>query len=561
MAENNVFQGEMDPELAALLGIDAQQSQALVETEAPNYDHLFKDEHSGEEAEGEDGEDGEEGQTEEPNLGSGGFPEMTKRLEDEPGKAFDDPNYYKTALSGEGDIAQRVHGILQKYLNAKDPKDKGVFRQQFIPAYWDFLINVARKTPGKLPDPKKYLLRFGVMHPNFLNADMRNFFSRVIDANTFNQPVYYLDEWFKAVGTGLIRNSSTDEVRVSKNADSVKFKQLLEKAQGKLDGAKVLLKTKDAERIAMEKELVSKAHYLTEHAPTPGLQEVNSCYTEAQKKTSSEIQELLKAMLKADRELEINLRDFTQADEDVKTLKQKVEEGGGEVEVDMQAVDTEYDTVKQMTKMTIGRQGNHFPILTSDFFHCMNDDVGIRENVISVLAWIESVDPEAFCRVYKNKMNRIVPYVVLIPSYGDSGMCWEPYDRFNRATSRGRIAVPMYPRSLQIAVLTAVGDLRWQVAKEKASFYWMEEGITGNYYQWFQKMKMKGDLKEAFIQDYITWLTKESEGTQRLDKELRGAFWRHIPFSQPIKEKLKTRNFTYQELYQRDVNRTMSDGY
>jgi hypothetical protein len=119
----------------------------------------------------------------------------------------------------------------------------------------------------------------------------------------------------------------------------------------------------------------------------------------------------------------------------------------------------------------------------------------------------------------------------------------------------------MYPRSLQIAVLTAVGDLRWQVAKEKASYYWMEEGITGNYYQWFTKMKMKGDLKEAFIQDYIMWMTKESEGTQKLDKELRGAFWRYMPFTQPVKEKLKTRSFVYQELYQRDVNRSMSDGY
>jgi len=67
--------------------------------------------------------------------------------------------------------------------------------------------------------------------------------------------------------------------------------------------------------------------------------------------------------------------------------------------------------------------------------------------------------------------------------------------------------------------------------------------------------------QEAFIQDYIMWMTKESEGTQKLDKELRGAFWRYMPFTQPVKEKLKTHSFVYQELYQRDVNRSMSDGY
>jgi hypothetical protein len=300
---------------------------------------------------------------------------------------------------------------------------------------------------------------------------------------------------------------------------------------------------------------------IADHFPVTGLPAISSCYTEAQKRIFNDVQNTLKDLMKADRDQDLYLKDYYQAEEDVKTLQARMEEEGAAVEVDVGAVDTEFNTVRQMTKMTIGRQGNHYPVLTSEYFHCTPNDVATRENVIAMLAWIESIDAEAFCRSYKNRLNRIVPYVVLIPSYGDSGMCWEPYDRHNRATSRGRIAVPMYPRSLQIAVLTAVGDLRWQVAKEKASYYWMEEGITGNYYQWFTKMKMKGDLKEAFIQDYIMWMTKESEGTQKLDKELRGAFWRYMPFTQPVKEKLKTRSFVYQELYQRDVNRSMSDGY
>jgi hypothetical protein len=89
----------------------------------------------------------------------------------------------------------------------------------------------------------------------------------------------------------------------------------------------------------------------------------------------------------------------------------------------------------------------------------------------------------------------------------------------------------------------------------------MEEGLTGNYYQWFQAQKLKGDVKIYFIQDYITWMTKESEGVQKLDKEVRGIFWRFMPFAQNLKDKLKDRNLIYQELYQRDKNRSMSDGY
>ena len=73
--------------------------------------------------------------------------------------------------------------------------------------------------------------------------------------------------------------------------------------------------------------------------------------------------------------------------------------------------------------------------------------------------------------------------------------------------------------------------------------------------------KLKGDVKEYFINDYILWMTKESEGVQRLEKDVRGVFWRHMPFSQEIKENLRTRSLVYQELYQRDLNRAMSDGY
>ena len=107
----------------------------------------------------------------------------------------------------------------------------------------------------------------------------------------------------------------------------------------------------------------------------------------------------------------------------------------------------------------------------------------------------------------------------------------------------------------------AVADLRWQVAKEKASYYWMEEGLTGQYYQYIENQKLKGDLKSYFISDYVLCLTKEVNGVQRMDKELRAIFWRFVPFNQQKKDELKKRSVVYQELYQRDINRSMSDGY
>jgi hypothetical protein len=340
------------------------------------------------------------------------------------------------------------------------------------------------------------------------------------------------------------------------------MKQLLEKAKGKYDGAKTKLRSKSQERTTLEETVTERLEIISEHYPFDDFDDIYTPYSDAQKRTLVDIQEVIKSLLKSDRELESMIKEFYTAQADVQTLQNKVEDDeDGETTVDFQAIDTEFDTIRQAAKMTIGRQGNHYPILTSEYFHNGPNDVGFRENIIAMLAKIESIDPEAFCRIYRNQMNRIVPFIIIVPTYGDTGICWEPFDKHNRATSRGRVIIPMYPKNLYIALLSAIADLRWQVAKEKASYYWMEEGLTGNYYQWFTAQKLKGEVKQFFIQDYILWMTKESDGVQKLDKEIRGTFWRFMPFSKEVKDKLSTRSYVYQELLQRDKNRAMSDGY
>jgi hypothetical protein len=488
------------------------------------------------------------------------FPLVTKRQETTPHGFFDDPSYYKKAMENEGEQAKKLHSLLQEYIAGKDSKERGEMRQRIIIVYWEFLLGVAKRAVGELSAPKKYLLRFGILHPGLLDADQKDLFARIVVDNDLDQPIYYLDEWFKAVGTGVVRPSATDEVKTARSDNAAKLRQLQDKALGRRDGVLGLMATKDHERLRDEGALKERISTIFTHEPLGDLMSVKAAYSDGQKKAIGEVQDLLKTLLREDRELDTLYKEYVQADGDVQYLEDKIEREGVGV-VDTQALDTEFDTVRQMAKLVAGRQGNQFPLLTREYFRGAPMELAVRENVITELAWIEAIDPEAYCRVYRNKMNRVVPFVILIPSYGDAGVCWDPFDRYNRASSRGRLVLPLYPKKLRTAVLSAVGDLRWQTAKERASYYWMEEGLTGNYYQWFNARKLKGDLKEAFIEDYITWITKESEGMPRLDKELRGIFWRYIPFAQEVKDKLKTRSTIYQELYQRDVNRSMSDGY
>lgn len=492
------------------------------------------------------------------------FP-IDKYFEDTPRDTFDDKDYYKKCLTGEGQVSQRLHSLLVKYLNCQDKKDKTVYRQQIITAYWEYLKSLSLKMAGSsVPDCKRMAMRYGVLLPSLFTPEQKDMFARAIDKNNTYEPILYMDEWIRSVALGHMKPSTTDETPVKAKgpqAEQQRIMQLQSKNNGKLQTSESLLNAKESERSNIENSVQRKIEDLFNHETVMGLEPHKMPYTDIQRKMFSDIINDFRTLQKVDKEISNHLQDFREAKEIEQSL---VDKAGGvveEVNVAKEEIIGEMGTIRQMAKMTCGRQGNQYPIFTREFFHCIDKGTGFRENVIRELKWIESIDPQCFCRIHKNIPHRIVPYTLLVPTYGDSGFCWEPFDRYNRLSSRGRICIPMYPRDLRTACLTAVGDLRWQVAKEKASFDWMTDGLTGYYYQYLEEHKMRGDIKQFFIQDYILWMTKESMGTQKLEKEVRAIFWRYLPFPQELKEELKKRSPVYSELYQRDVNRSMSDGY
>ncbi|OJF76605.1 MAG: hypothetical protein BKP49_06415 [Treponema sp. CETP13] len=481
-------------------------------------------------------------------------------------EVFYDTSYYKKALNGEGESAQRLHVLLSKYLPCKDVTDRTVYRQQLTTAYWEFIKNLAPKMCNKDTNSIKHMvLRYGIVLPSLSTPEQKEMFSKAIIENTSNEPVYYLDEWFHDICAGHISLSTTDEAPRSKKStstdDSARLTQLQAKNAGKLQNAENMFTMQESQRAMLEAELKSRIDILCDHPVIPAYDPHKAAYSESQKKLIPEIIEKLHTLAKNNKEIESTFREFQSAHEIHNSLSQKISNSANVPALSQSDLTTEFQTIRQMAKMTCGRRGNQFPIFTREFFHCIASETGFRENVISILTWIESIDPEAFCRVHKKSKNRIVPFVILLPTYGNLGFCWEPFDRYNRITSRGRIVIPMYPKNLKNAILMAVADLRWQVAKEKASYYWMEEGLTGQYYHYYSSRKLKGEIKNYFIQDYIIWMTKECNGIQKLDKEVRAVFWRNMPFADNIKNELRQRNIVYQELYQKDLNRAASDGY
>ena len=541
----SMFAGDIDPEVADLIGVPTKPASEDV----PDFSDLFDESDASDAAALEDA----------PDFSLRGFV-VPEALDEDPKPFFADKNYYKSVLTGEGEVSQRVHSVLGSFLNAKEPQDRSMYRSRLIPAYWELVSKMAPKVVGAGATPKTLTLRFAALLPTLLSAEQRTMLSRTIFDNKTDEPIHYVDEWVSLIARGRVNPSAVDETKASSQNINQKLNAQLEKTRGRYEAQLSLIRNQQTEIQDQETLLSQQLQEISHHEPREVYNGLWGPYSDSQKTALSEMGNVIRRLLTVNKELRRQFTELATIQDQLDDLRRKESESGGS-SVDSRVVVTEMNTVRQMAKMCIGRQGNHFPVLMKQYFRGGLHDLCTRENVIRQLAQVEYLDPGVFLRTFKMQTNRIVPNIIIVPCYGDSGICWEPFERYNRASSRGRLAIPMYPKDVAVAIIGALGDLRWQVAKEKAQHYWMEEGLTGWYYQWFSDTKQKGDVKDAFIQDYILWITRESEGTQKLAREVRDIFWRYLPFPQDVKDKLKNRGYVYNELYKKDQNRAMSDGY
>jgi len=540
----------LDPDVAELLGIEEAPPPPASAADDPDFQTLFSDE-----------KPVEKGAAEQVDTTKTRFSTIVS-IQEDPKPYFQDKEFYKKVLGNEGDQATRVHDLLGKYMKAEDPEEKSRMRNQLISAFWDLGERMSLRAGRELVMPKRLLLRFGILSPGFLTPELQDMVSRIIYENTTGEPVYYADEWLERITRGQVRPSTVDEVKAKGGKDSgQRILDAVEKKKGQRDTELSMLKAKILQLDEREAALKGQVDLLMRHERNEEYGGLKAPFTGGQKAALAQVMELLRQLSALDQQIAASYASLGSADKDLENLKEKSEGISVGGVVDQRAAAGEWQSLRQMAKMCVGRQGNHFPIFHSQFVRPQIKEIGTRENVIREMAGVESMDPGLFMRQYKTQSSRIVPNVILLACYGDAGVCWEPFEKFNRATSRGRVAIPMFSKNLPVAVITAMADLRWQVAKEKAAYYWMEEGITGKYYQWFSEHKLRGDVREYFIRDYALWITKESQGMQKLDKDVRGIFWRMMPFPQHIKDALRNRSFVYNELYKKDQNIAKSDGY
>ncbi len=412
-----------------------------------------------------------------------------------------------------------------------------------------------------IPMAKRLFLRYGLVDLRSLTPEDQKYILGLTNdpVNYDGETVFYLDEWLQGIADGKIRASSGDETK-SANSGPVrpssekqeKHKSLLEVERRRFedfkeDRANLLKEFTFSVDLLKEESVDENTGYLgvftTEQ--TKAIEDL-TFYQKEIRKLNKEILNSAKAMRKAQDALDEIRR------EEMEFLEEQENEKNTPSISNKEGLLQEISNIRQMTKMTVGRQGNPFPFLTSGFMPKETKEYLFKSMVKKKLNKWLALDPEVFNRTYKGEEMNIMPYTILVPGYGTTGACWEPLDKNNKQFGRGRIVLPIFTRVPDLSLLSAMGDIRWQAAKELASYYWMEEGLTGNYYEYYLNAKLKGDLRLLFITDYLLWMTKETQGTQKLEQDARYVFWRYVPLPEEDKINLSKKGYYYNQLWEKE---------
>jgi len=432
--------------------------------------------------------------------------------------------YFEKLLSGI------EPGLKEEFLFLKKQHEENFteFKDQFTEVFWKVYEAVAQQLEEDSTLEQKFFLRLGLVDPRYLSReDLEKVKECMISEE--NDTFYYVDEWLLAIKKKKINQST--------------FEDVIQDQPGQLPP-----KTYDYTWI--EKEYDRKLYERTiEEEKLRDLVKGIQGKGPYSKGVYVIFDEIIKSIGR-----------LKKLDNDVNTLfdtLQKAKEQSQKAQliskVDKSIGLTEPYVIRQMVKKVVGKIGIQYQALISNYLRDINK-IFSKKAALKLFDSFRLLDPTTLTRSMKGTELFMPPYVLLVPGYGENGFCWEPVEGLN-IYGRGRIVVPIFSRKGVEPFYQAFGEYRWKLEKELSFGRWMEEGLTGEYYQYLEENKIKGQPAEYFVKDYILWLTKEASGIQKIEKPVREIFWRYIPFDDSIKEKLSKVSYVYQQLWEKDLRR------
>ena len=166
----------------------------------------------------------------------------------------------------------------------------------------------------------------------------------------------------------------------------------------------------------------------------------------------------------------------------------------------------------------------------------------------------------------------VLPDIILMPNVGLRGIMWQEIEGKRRNTP-ARMMIPIMLPEDPFQILTRLaGEYRWEMCKRVQGSRWndiSDMSLTSEYFDYIQfyrknsdlsadvkekikilLQKTKGNYRETFVRDYISWITLESKGSPVLNKVCRRILFAYCPFSKALRDKLEI-NPLYREYLER----------
>lgn len=279
-------------------------------------------------------------------------------------------------------------------------------------------------------------------------------------------------------------------------------------------------------------------------------------------------------------ELDIDFSDYVR---EMKTAKKITESEAEELLENGEArVSYELNNIfKTANKITCGRVSTFCPVfckenMLKEIKGCVVKPRNIKRRINA----IKNIDYSAFYRETLatgdgDAMSREhihvekLPDFILMPNAGVRGIMWQEIEGKVRTTAGRMFVSILHMEDLQNTIIRMTGEFRWELCKRVQGARWNDvtdpslTSVYCDYVQFYRKnnnlsqemkekvklslQRCRNSFKEMFVQDYITYILYESNGSPRLNKVARQILFEYCPPDTEGIERL-SKNPTYLEI-------------
>ena len=230
--------------------------------------------------------------------------------------------------------------------------------------------------------------------------------------------------------------------------------------------------------------------------------------------------------------------------------------------------------IRNTSRIVCGQASIFVPFLYKEnFMGHLDQSIMTADQIRSLVMDVRDADYSLF---YRERMisepaakiekeyiqEEILPDIILVPVYGSNAAMWQDIEG-RRRSSHSRFIFPIFSEvDMEDNVIRLCGRYRWEICKTIQGINWNNiqmKSLTSEYMDYLQfykknhnlsdekkeKLKLqiqkgRGNFREIFVLDYLSWIKNESRGGMRLNKVAREIFSTYCPFNVEIRKKLIT---------------------